>query len=182
MREGCEMNRQQKEAVITDLKSLFSESNAAFVVNYKGLSVAQVKKLRRSLREGDALMRVAKARLMKIAVDGIDGADEFKNKFQNQVGLVFANGEVPVVAKQLVEFSKENESLSIVSGFFESSVLTEQQISVLASLPSREELIARLAGTLNAPIVGLARVMQTIILQLPYALKQVSEKKEQGAA
>jgi len=176
------MNRQQKEAVVTDLKVLFKESNAAFIVNFKGLKVAQVQKLRRSLRKDNARMRVAKTRLMKIAAGSIDGTDEFKNKFQDQVGLVFANGEVSAIAKQLVNFSKENEGLSIVSGFFESSVLSEQQISVLASLPSREELIARLAGTLNAPIVGLARVMQILITQLLYALKQVAEKKGQEAA
>jgi large subunit ribosomal protein L10 len=176
------MNRQQKETVVTDFKRFFDETNAAFLVNYKGLTVAQMQSLRKDLRDCDGLLKVAKARLMKIAANEVDGASGFKDKFQDQVGLVFAKGEVPAVAKQLVKFSKANDSLSIVSGFFESNELDVQQITTLASLPSKEVLLGMLAGTLQAPISGFARVLQLLIVRLLYVLKQVGEQKEQGNA
>ena len=72
--------------------------------------------------------------------------------------------------------------MSVVSGFFESNVITEQQINFLSSLPSREELLAILAGTLQAPVAGLARSLQMVIAKLLYALKQIVEKKESSGS
>jgi|SaaInlLV_10m_DNA_2_1039722.scaffolds.fasta_scaffold00047_49 large subunit ribosomal protein L10 len=176
------MNRQQKEEVVSSIRNLFSESEAAFLVNYRGLSVLQMQELRKQLRDSDGILRIAKARLMKIAVKDVGGVDAFKDNFCEQVGLVFAKKEVPSVAKQLVAFSKEHEAMSVVSGFFESNVITEQQINFLSSLPSREELLAILAGTLQAPVAGLARSLQMVIAKLLYALKQIVEKKESSGS
>jgi len=171
------MNRQQKEAVVDDFKSLFTESKAAFLVNYKGLTVSQMQILRRNLRENGSALRVTKARLMKIAANDIDGIDEFKENFKDQVGLVFVKNEVPAVAKQLVEFSKKDSALKVVSGFFEYKVLTKDEIDFLASIPPRDVLLAQLVGTLQSPISGLVRLLSALTPRLVYILKQISEKK-----
>jgi large subunit ribosomal protein L10 len=175
------MNRQEKELAIAKLKSSFEESQAAFLVNYKGLTVSQMQNLRRSLREHDASLIVSKARLMKIATDGVEGVEEFRGGLKEQVGLVFAMGEVPATAKQLVNFAKENKALGVVSGFFESKVLDDKGVVFLSTIPPREVLLAQLAATLQAPVAGFARVLQASLANLMYALKQVAEKKEQGA-
>ncbi len=171
------MNRQQKEIAISNCKQLFSESQAAFLVNYKGLSVALIQELRRKLREANGSLKVTKATLMRIAADDIDGIAEFKGQFKDQVGLVFAKGDVPSVAKSLFEFSKENSSLQILSGFFESKVLSSQEFEMLASLPSREVLLAQVAGTIKAPLTSLASVLNQVLVKPLYAIKQIAEKQ-----
>lgn len=156
------MNRQEKESAIKEVVELFKASEAAFVVNYKGLPVALMQALRKGLLESGSSFKVTKARLMKIAFKDFQGTEEFSANFKDQVGLVFVNKDISVVVKQLVNFSSENPALNVVSGYFESKVLDKNKIKFLASLPSREVLIAQLAGTLQAPIGYFARALQLV--------------------
>ena len=172
------MNRQQKEAAVTDFKDMFSRSQASFLVNYKGLNVQDMISLRNLVRENGGKLKITKARLMKIAADGVEGSGEFKDKFKDQVGLVFAFEEVAPVAKQLVEFAKEHNSLRVVSGFYESKVLSMEEVEFFASLPSREVLLSQLLGVLQAPISGLARVLNAPMQSLVRALDQIAKKGE----
>ena len=171
------MNRQQKENVICNVKQLFSESQATFLVHYKGLDVALLQDFRRKLRETDGSFKVTKANLMKIAIGDVEGVDAFKEQFKDQVGLVFAKKDVPSVAKKLSEFSKAHDSLKILSGFFECKVLGVREIELLASLPSREVLLAQVAGTIKAPLTALASVLYQVLAKPVYAVKQIEEKK-----
>lgn len=156
------MNRQEKESAIKEVIELFKASEAAFVVNYKGLPVALMQVLRKGLLENGSSFKVTKARLMKIAFKDFQGTEEFSENFKDQVGLVFVPKDISAVAKKLVNFSSENPALNVVSGFFESKVLDKNKIKFLASLPSREVLIAQLAGTLQAPMSYLARALQLV--------------------
>lgn len=169
------MNRQQKEAVIADFKDMLTTAQASFLVRYRGLNVADMLTLRRALRESGGRLRVAKARLMKLASEGIDGIDAFKEHFKDQVGLVFAMQEVSPIAKQLIEFSKSHKALEIVSGFYESKLLTKEEVEFFASLPSREVLLGQLAGAFMGPITSFARALNTPMQQFMYALKQLGE-------
>ncbi|MFH1644296.1 MAG: 50S ribosomal protein L10 [bacterium] len=172
------MNRQQKEVVVSDFKDLFSDSRGAFLVSYKGMTVSQMQDLRRTLREVDGLVKVTKARLMRLAVQDVEGVDGLKDFFHDQIALVFAKNEVQPTAKKLVEFAGNGIPLEIVSGFFESKVLSKKEINLLASLPSREVLLSQLVGTLQAPMSGLARLLNMMILRLLYGLKEVAAKKQ----
>jgi len=171
------MNRQQKEVVITDLKSLMSESQAIFLVNYKGITVPQFQSLRKNVRNGGGKVRVAKATLMRIAAQELPGSKDFSELFKDQVSLVFAQNDISGLAKQLVTFSKEHETLKVLAGFYQSKVLSEKDLDFLASLPSREVLIAQLLGTVQAPIASFPRLLRLLIVQLLYALKQIEEKQ-----
>lgn len=172
------MNRQEKVQVVDLVKQLFSESQATFLVGYKGLDVDSMQSLRRELRASQAVLKVTKARLMKIAAQDIEGVDQFTADFKDQVGLVFAKADVSVVAKKLVEFSKENDSLAIVSGFFESRMMTKAEVTALASLPSREVLLAMVAGTVQAPMTKLVFLLNLMIVRLLVVLQKASEKGE----
>ena len=171
------MNRQQKEAVVADFKDMLSQSQASFIVNYKGLDVSGMISLRRKLRESGGKLKVTKARLMKVAAEGIDGIDHFKDDFKDQIGIVFALDEVAPIAKQLVEFAKRNKNLEVVSGFSESKVLSKSEVEFFASLPSREVLLAQLLGVLQAPITGLARVINAPMQQLVSVLDAIAKKE-----
>jgi large subunit ribosomal protein L10 len=172
------MNREQKAAVVASLKNSFAQSNASFVVKYPGLTVEQMQKLRNDLRAEGATLKVTKARLMKLAADGNPGAEVMVPYFKEQVGLVFANQEAPSVAKVLSDFAKDNEALSIIVGSLDQNLLTQADVVRIASLPSKEVLLAQLCGTLNAPITGLARALTMMQLKLLWALTRIGEKKQ----
>jgi len=172
------MNRQQKEAVVSDLKELFQNNQATFLVGYQGLTVAKLQTLRKDIRNFGGKFKVTKARLMRIAAEGTQNTEDFRKDFKNQVGLVFVKEEVPSVAKKLVDFAKENELLSVISGFFESRFISKKEIEGLAAIPPKDVLLAQLMGTLQAPTCALVRVLNALVTNVPSTLKQVSEKGE----
>ncbi len=156
------MNRNQKEKLIAVLHENVVQAEAAFLVNYQGLSVGKLQKLRAQLRGDGAVMKVAKARLMVRAVKGIDGCEQLVPLLKDQIGLVFANSNAPAVAKTLVDFTKVDKNLAVVSGFFENRVWSKPEVEYLAALPSREVLLTQLACVLQAPIAGLARALDKV--------------------
>lgn len=171
------MNRQEKENVIKGLQESFANSQASFVIGYQGMTVQQMQTLRRQLRDSGGKMQVAKARLMKRAVEGLEDAEEIRPFFKDQIALVFAEQEAPTVAKVLHNFSKDNEALKVVVGRMDSQLLDAQTVTRIALLPSREVLLGQVCGTLNAPIQGLASVLNTLVLKLLWTLKEVEKKK-----
>jgi len=154
------MNRQQKEQVVADIRKMFNDSQAAFLINYKGLTVQNMQTLRKYLREANGDLKVAKARLMKIAAENVQGSEEFAGNFRDQVGIVFAKAEVTVVAKKIVEFAKENEALGIVAGFFENKLISKNDVVFLGSIPSREELLGTLVYSLQASLINLVGTLE----------------------
>jgi len=172
------MNRQQKEQVVESLKNDFLNSQATFIVGYKGLDVAKMQSLRSELRQKGGLLKVTKARLMKRAVEGQADVDQLSPYFKEQIGLVFANEDFSEVAKILSDFSKENKALSLVVGYLETQLVDKERISQIASLPPKEVLLGHLCGALNAPISGVVRSLNMIILKLLFALKQMGDQKK----
>lgn len=159
------MNRTEKSAAVAEVKELFSKSNGAFLINYQGLTVSALHSLRTKLRQEGAVFKVTKARLMKLAVGEDVVGKEFSSTFKQQVGLVFALKEVPGVAKTIVEFSKTNQALGVVSGVFEARLMAKNDVIFLASIPSREVLLAQVAGGLQSIIAGLARSLNQVVEQ-----------------
>ena len=161
------MNRQEKAQLVESLKHDFSKSNALFWINYQGLSVNQLQSLRAGLRKENGKLKIAKVRIVKRALGELSDTQDLVPQIKDQLGGVVSNGEANAVAKVLYDFSKKNEALQIVIGRFENKVLDKDGIKFLATLPSREVLLARLCGTLLGPITNLAVV-----------LKLASEKSE----
>jgi large subunit ribosomal protein L10 len=156
------MNREEKALLVASLKNDFAQSKGAFLVNYQGLTVEQVKNLRKGLRSKGGRMKIAKARLIKMAAQDIPEINVMLPYFKEQIGVVFVQEEPQLVAKVLSDFAKENEKLSIVAGSLESKLLDKATIVRIASLPSREVLLAQLCGTLKAPIARLAFVLKMV--------------------
>lgn len=161
------MNRQEKSQLVTELKDQFSQSTGSILVGYKGLSVNQLQKLRKGVRQNGGQFKVTKARLMKLAAQDLQNAQPLIPYFKEQIGLVFMNSQDPAIIKFLHTFSKENEALKLVAGSMESKLVDASTLKQLALLPSREVLLSQLCGVLKAPISKLAFVLQ-----------QVSNKKQ----
>lgn len=176
------MNRSQKEALVKDLAKDLTNAPAAFLVNYQGSTVESLQKLRTTLRTKDARFRVAKARLFKIAANSIEGGKDFAELLKEQVGLVFSGEDVGGTAKELVDFSKANDSIKVVSGLYESRVLSNEQIKYFATLPSREVLLGQVVGTMQAPIATFVRLLSMLITRLLYVLQRIAEQKAGQAA
>jgi len=171
------MNRQQKEAQIAEIRQMMSGAQAVFLVNYKGLSVFDSQRLRKNLRAEGSELKVAKASLMRRAAQDIAGSESFSESFKDQIGLVFVSKDVSGTAKQLVNFAKDNEALKVLAGFYEAKVLSKQELDFLASLPSREVLVAQLLGTMQAPMAGLVRILHQLVQRLPVVLKEIEKQQ-----
>lgn len=170
------MNRQQKQAVVDFLKENFSQSQASFIVDYKGLSVAQLQALRGGLREKGGLLKITKARLMKLAVEG--ASEQMIPFFKEQIGLVFAPTASEQVAKVLYDFGKSHAALKIVAGYLDASLLDSESVIRIAKLPSKEVLLGKLCGTIKAPLTGLVGALNQILLKPLWVLKQVESTKK----
>lgn len=172
------MNRKQKERVVQNLKENFSASAASFVVGYRGLNVNQMQELRSKLRKQGGNLKITKARLMKLAVDDVENSKSLLPYFKDQIGIVFATEEPPAVAKVLRDFAKDHEALQLVVGQLDAELLDADAIKRIALLPSRDVLLTKLCGALNAPISNFASMLNMYIVRLLVVLKQISEKKQ----
>lgn len=172
------MNRQQKESVILGVSEKLAASEASFVVNYQGMSVAQVQQLRFALESKDGEMQVVKNRLVKLALKKEAGYESLEGVLQGQTAMVFAKSDLTGIAKTLYDFSRENEELEIVAGCYASRLLDKKSVETLAKLPSREVLLAQLLGTLQAPIAGFANVLRQLLVKTVLTVKAIAEKKE----
>lgn len=173
------MNRQQKESVVDELKNSFITSQALFLVSYKGLSVGQLQSLRTQLRAQGGHLKVAKARLMKRAAEGVDGVQDLNSYFKDQIGVVSATNESPAVANVLHKFSKQHEALKLVVGCLDSHVISQGDIVRIANLPSKEVLLAQVCAGIQAPIAGFVNVLNVLLLRLLWTLKEIELKKQQ---
>jgi len=174
------MNRQQKELVVELFEKDFLANKGTFFVNYSGLTVGQMQQLRRQLREKGGALKIAKMRLVRRALAKVEGAEGLFSHCKNQVGVVFAydSAEVSGVAKTLNDFSKKNESLGLVVGCVDAQLLDKTAIIRIASLPSKEVLLAQLCGTLNAPLTSLVFGLNSMIVKLLVALKEIEKQKQ----
>ena len=144
------MARPDKAAAVAELADRFKSSSATVLTEYRGLSVAQLKELRRSLGEGSTYA-VVKNTLTKIAAKeaGVEGIDDL---LVGPSALAFVDGDIVVAAKSLKTFAKENPALVIKGGYVDGKVITPEEVSKLAELESREVLLAKLAGAMNASL------------------------------
>ena len=142
------MARPDKEAAVKALSEKFSSSSAAVLTEYRGLSVKALKNLRRSLGN-DATYSVAKNTLTIIAAHqaGIEGLDD---QLTGPTAIAFITGDVASVAKGIRNFAKENPALVIKGGYMDGNVLDADTVKKLADLESREVLLAKMAGAMNA--------------------------------
>jgi large subunit ribosomal protein L10 len=153
------MNRKEKEIAVQQLHQNFNDSSGAFLVKYKGLSVADMQSLRKQLRDCGARVRVAKDRLVKLAVKETP-AEELNSFLTDQLAVIFAD-DSSAAAKVVYDFSKDS-TLHIVAGVVEKSLFDKEKIERLAALPSRDVLLSQLCGVLKATISNLARAVSLV--------------------
>lgn len=168
------MDRAEKTEMISVLGDVFGASGSVVVAHYAGLTVAQMNALRNQMRDQGASVKVAKNRLVKLALKGTD-AENMSDLFQGPTLIAYA--EDPVAAPKVAsEFAKANDKLVILGGTMGATALNVSDVKALASMPSLDELRARLVGMINTPATRIAQVVNAPAGQLArvfgaYALK-----------
>lgn len=156
------VSKQKKAEILKDLVDKFSRSKSVVFADYKGIGVHPMSDLRRKLRKANAECKVGKKTLMKLAAkEGkFEGVED--SMMTGQVATTFLYDEGFSPLKALYLFSKENEKLKILGGVVNGKVMSVEEIKQLAMLPSREELLAKMLGSLLSPISGFARALKAI--------------------
>ncbi|MBA3836229.1 MAG: 50S ribosomal protein L10 [Sphingomonas sp.] len=169
------MDRAQKADLVADLNRTFAEVNVVVVTRNLGMTVAQSTVLRNKMRDAGASYRVSKNKLAKIALDGTDYLS-LGDMLTGPVGLATSVDPV-AAAKVVVEFAKTNEKFEIVGGAMGATVLDVEGVKALATMPSLDELRAKIVGLLVAPATKLATVTQAPAAQIARVLSAYAEKE-----
>ena len=173
------MDRGQKAAAVAELKQTFSEVGVVVVTRNLGLTVAQSTQLRTKMREAGASYKVSKNKLAKIALDGTDYLS-LGDMLTGPVGLATSIDPV-AAAKVVVDFAKTTDKIEIVGGAMGATALNVEGVKALATLPSLDELRAKILGLLVAPATKLATVTQAPAAQLARVLMAYADKDKEAA-
>ncbi len=170
------LNLEEKKAVVAEVSEQVSKAQAIVIAEYRGLEVGNMTQLRAQARKSGVYLRVLKNTLVRRAVDGTP----FSGLASQMVGpLVFGISADPVAAaKVLNEFAKSNEKFVIKAGAMPNSVLDANGVKALATMPSREELLAKLMGTMQAPVAKFVRTLNEVPTSFVRGLAAVRDQKQ----
>jgi large subunit ribosomal protein L10 len=174
------LSLEQKQAMVSEVAAKLQGAQSLIVAEYRGLDVERVTQLRSKARKSGVWLRVLKNTLARRAVQGTP----FEKLSDKMVGpLMYGISQDPVAgAKVLSEFAKENELFVIKAGAMPNAVMSPQDIKALAQLPSREQLLATLLGTLQAPMTKLVRTLNEVPGKFVRTLAAYRDAKEKDAA
>jgi large subunit ribosomal protein L10 len=171
--------RPEKVAVVDEVRERLTSSSAVLLTEYRGLKVSELANLRRTLRDAGGDYKIYKNTLVRFAVRdlGLEGVEEL---LVGPTAVAFVDGDVAAVAKALRDFSRTNPNLIVKGGVLGQKALSADEAKALAELPSREVLLARLAGGLAAPMVQFAGLLQALPRNMAYGLKALIDQKVAG--
>ncbi|AKH36754.1 MULTISPECIES: 50S ribosomal protein L10 [Nitrosomonas] len=169
------LNLEQKKAIIAEVGAQIADAQAIILAEYRGLEVSKFTQLRAKTRESGIYFRVVKNSFVRRAVKNTP----YSTLADQMVGpLVYGIGRDPVTtAKVLHEFAKNNDKFVIKAGAITGTVLSNKEVAALASLPSREELLSRLMGTLQAPIAKFVRTLNEVPTSFVRGLAAIRDHK-----
>jgi large subunit ribosomal protein L10 len=169
------MNRDQKSAVVDEIAEQIGSAEAIFAIDYRGISVAQVAELRSKLRGADARFRVVKNSLSERAADQA-GAPELKPMLVGPTALALVHGDAAEAAKALSDTARQLGLLEFKGGLLNGALLSADDVRSIARLPTRDVLRAQLVGTIAAPLTGLVRGLNALIVGIAIQLKAIADQ------
>lgn len=167
---------ENKQAVVADLKQTLSESQLAVVIDYQGLSVAEITDLRRRLLTKGAVCKVTKNTLMRIAVDGNENWQPMTEFLKGSSAIVLVKDDISGAIKAYQDFQKAAKKTELRGGVMEGRALNEAQVKAIGDLPSKEQLMAQIAGAINGLATKIAVGINEVPASLARGLQAISEK------
>ncbi|MEO0757348.1 MAG: 50S ribosomal protein L10 [Cyanobacteria bacterium J06648_16] len=181
---------ENKREIVGELKELLDKSQLALVIDYGGLSVAEISDLRNRLRPKGAVCKITKNTLMRIAVDGDENWQPMTEFLKGTSAFVLIEEDMGGAIKEYQAFKKDTKKTEIRGGVMEGRALNQDDIKAITELPTKEELIARIAGAINAIPTKLAVGVRQVPTKLAVGIKEVPaslvrvvdqvSKKEEG--
>ncbi|MEB3293961.1 MAG: 50S ribosomal protein L10 [Synechococcales bacterium] len=167
----------EKQAIVAELKETLNESTLTFSINYRGLTVAEITDLRNRLRPKGAVCKVTKNTMMNKAIEGDDRWQAMSGILKDSSAFIMVKEDIGGAVKAYQEFQKATKKTEIIGAVMDGKSLTEADVKAIADLPSKEQLMAQIAGAINGVATKLAVGINEIPSGLARAIKQISEKE-----
>jgi large subunit ribosomal protein L10 len=167
---------EDKKAIVADLKESLSESTLALVIEYQGLTVAEITDLRRRLRPSGTVCKVAKNTLMGIAIEGQEKWQPMSELLKGSSAFLLVKEDFSGAIKAYQDFQKASKKTELRGGVMDGRLLKEPDVKVLGDLPSKEQLMAQIAGAINALATKIAVGINEVPSSLARALQAVADK------
>ncbi|WP_456434269.1 50S ribosomal protein L10 [Thermosulfuriphilus sp.] len=175
------LRRPEKEKLVADLRDRFTQAQAVFVTGIEGLTVAQMTELRRKLRQENTHYQVVKNTLLRLASRETP-VEPLNDYIEGATAVAIAYEDPVAVAKILTEFAKENKKFVVRGGVLSGKGISAEEVASLATLPSKEVLLAQMLSVLQGPPAKFVRLMSGILQKFLFALEAIKEKKAQSGA
>jgi large subunit ribosomal protein L10 len=175
------MPTEAKRATVAELREAFSQSQSALVTDYRGLTVSDLAKVRRELREKSVVFRVVKNRLAKIAAQESD-REELASLLVGPSAVALGGNDEAALARAVLDALRPYRQASIKGAVVGRTVIQGDAVTRLATLPSRDVLLAQLAGGIASPLSTMASLLAAPLRNLGYALQQVRDQREAGGS
>ena len=172
------LNKKQKEKLVEELTESFSQAKAVVFVNHQKLKVNQMQSLRKGLRSESIYCKAAKKKLFSLALEKAELKDVDLSSYKCSIAAIFGQADEISPARIAYKFSKENKELQILGGILNGKFLDDKKITGLALLPSKDELLAKFVGSINAPVSGFVSVLNGNLKGLVCVLNGIKEGKE----
>lgn len=170
-------SKAEKSVVITDLKENLKNSQLAMVIDYQGLTVAEITDLRRKLLPKGTVCKVTKNTLMKIAIEDNPTWQPMEEFLNGSTAVLLTKEDIPGAIKVYQEFQKATKKTELKGGVMEGKALNESQIKAISELPSKEQLMGQVAGAINSLAAKIAIAINEVPGSLARGIKAVSEKE-----
>lgn len=169
--------KEQKQEELAALTEKLGQSNGAVFANFMGLSVPEIQDLRKRLKADDSEMVVAKKNLIALMLEKAGLEKEKATEMEGGVSVVFGYQDEVAPARVVAEFAKDHEAISFHGGILEGNFIDVEKVTALSKLPSKQELLGRLVGSMKSPVTGFANVLNGNLRGLVQALNQIKEQK-----
>ena len=171
--------KEEKKEIIKDLKKALEDQKSIVLINFEGLNSKTLFQMRNELKESDCQLKVVKKTLLLKTLEKLDQKEmEVKVKeLKGQLGLIFGFKDEITSSKVCYKYAKDNESLEVLGGVLDKKFNDKEYVLTLANLPSQEELLSRLVGSLNYPVSSFVFSLKDSLSKLVFALKEIQKVK-----
>lgn len=171
------MKRSEKEEIVAEVSELVHRARGMFFTDFSGLTVEQATELRREFRKSGIDYRVVKNTLIRKALENATGYDKVYDRLAGPTGVAFAYDDPVTPAKVIQKFAEKHNKLSLKVCVLEREVYDGSKLGELARLPSRNEIMASILGSIQAPIAGVPTVIQAVLRDLVSVVGEIEKKK-----
>lgn len=171
------MKKEEKVEIIKQIKEVVGKSSSMFLVDYRGVSVEDINKLRSSFRKEGITYKVFKNTLFKKALEQIGGYEKFNDQLVGMTGIAFAGENFVAPAKIIKKYFDETGKLSFKGCYVETAYYDAEKLKIIASMPTKDEIIAGIIGSVASPASGIVGAINAVIRDLVSVVDEISKKR-----